>query len=105
MPAEAILRHEWAFGAAESCGACTPCRVGTRQGSELAHRIAGPGADGATVLAQQEPLLEVMDVASLCAFGRGVAGAIRSVSRAYSAELHALLPHLAARDEPPRPGP
>jgi NADH-quinone oxidoreductase subunit F len=105
MPAAAILRHEWAFGAAESCGACAPCRVGTRQGMELADRIAGPGADGATVLAQQEPLLEVMDVASLCAFGRGVACAVRSLSHAYSDELRGLLPHAAARDDPPRPGP
>jgi NADH:ubiquinone oxidoreductase subunit F (NADH-binding) len=87
MPAAAILQHEWAFGAAESCGACTPCRVGTRQGLDLADRIAEPGADAAEMLAEQEPLLEVMDVASLCAFGRGVAFAVRSLSRAYPHEL------------------
>ncbi|MDW5329593.1 NAD(P)H-dependent oxidoreductase subunit E [Plantactinospora sp. KLBMP9567] len=86
MPAAAILRHEWAFGAAESCGACTPCRVGTRRGLELAERIGEPG-QAAGVLARQEPLLEVLDAASLCAFGRGVACAVRSVSRAYSDEL------------------
>jgi NADH-quinone oxidoreductase subunit F len=86
MPAAAILRHEWAFGAAESCGACSPCRVGTRRGLELAERIGEPGqAPG--MLARQEPLLEVLDVASLCAFGRGVACAVRSVTRAYADEL------------------
>ncbi|WP_208758402.1 NAD(P)H-dependent oxidoreductase subunit E [Micromonospora violae] len=85
VPAAAVLRHEWAFGAAESCGACTPCRVGTRRGLELAERIGEPGQ--AAVLAQQEPLLEVLDMASLCAFGRGVAGAVRSVTRAYADEL------------------
>jgi NADH-quinone oxidoreductase subunit F len=87
MPAAAILRHEWAFGAAESCGACTPCRVGTRQGLELADRIAERSPDDAALLARQEPLLEVMDVASLCAFGRGVARAICSLSAAYPDEL------------------
>jgi NADH-quinone oxidoreductase subunit F len=86
MPAQAILRHEWAFGAAESCGACTPCRVGTRRGLELTDRITDPGAAEAA-LAGQEPLLEVLDVASLCAFGRGVSGAVRSVLRVYSDEL------------------
>ena len=33
----------------------------------------------AELLARQEPLLEVLDAASLCAFGRGVACAVRSV--------------------------
>ncbi|MEO3741851.1 NAD(P)H-dependent oxidoreductase subunit E [Plantactinospora sp. B5E13] len=99
MPAAAILRHEWAFGAAESCGACTPCRVGTRRGLELAERIggtqlngasaSGPGRPGraAELLTRQEPLLEVLDTASLCAFGRGVACAVRNVTRVYSDEL------------------
>ncbi|MEV1154783.1 NADH-ubiquinone oxidoreductase-F iron-sulfur binding region domain-containing protein [Micromonospora chokoriensis] len=86
MPAAAILRHEWAFGAAESCGACAPCRVGTHRGLELAERVGEPGQTAA-VLAQQVPLLEVLDVASLCAFGRGVANAVRSVTRAYADEL------------------
>jgi NADH-quinone oxidoreductase subunit F len=105
MPAAAILRHEWAFGAEESCGACTPCRVGTRRGLELADRADQPGEDSAAVLAEQEPLLEVMDVASLCALGRGVACAVRSLSRAYSDEFRAPLPNPAAGDELARPGP
>jgi NADH-quinone oxidoreductase subunit F len=87
MPATAILRHEWAFGAPESCGACTPCRVGTRQGVGLADQLAEPDADAAAALAEQEPLLEVMELASLCAFGRGVARAVRSLCRAYPDQL------------------
>ncbi|MGJ3562077.1 2Fe-2S iron-sulfur cluster-binding protein [Streptomyces sp. INA 01156] len=31
-----VLRHVWEFAAAESCGACSPCRVGSRRGLELA---------------------------------------------------------------------
>ena len=86
VPAAALLRHVWAFGAAESCGACTPCRVGTRRGLELAER-AGEPSQAAAALAAQEPLLDVMAAASLCGFGRGVAGAVRSLVRAYSDDL------------------
>jgi NADH:ubiquinone oxidoreductase subunit F (NADH-binding) len=86
MPAAAILRHAWAFGAAESCGACTPCRVGCRRGLELAERTSEP-SQAAGVLAAHEPLLEVLRVASLCGFGSGVSGAVRSLLNAYSDEL------------------
>jgi NADH-quinone oxidoreductase subunit F len=86
MPASALLRHIWAFGAAESCGACTPCRVGTRRGLELADLMPEPAAATAA-LAAQEPLLEVLNVASLCAFGRGLSGAVRSLVQVYSDEL------------------
>ncbi|WP_208648631.1 NAD(P)H-dependent oxidoreductase subunit E [Micromonospora inaquosa] len=86
LPAAAILRHAWAFGAAESCGACTPCRVGARRGVELAERIGEP-AQAEAALAAHEPLLEVLTVASLCAFGRGVSCAVRSLLRIYSDEL------------------
>ena len=91
LPAAAILRHEWAFGAAESCGACTPCRVGTRRGLELAEQIDESGQP-AGLLARQEPLLEVLDAASLCAFGRGVGCAVRTVTRGYSDEFSRAAP-------------
>jgi NADH-quinone oxidoreductase subunit F len=86
MPPAAILQHAWAFGAAESCGACTPCRVGARRGLELAERIGEP-SQAAAAIAAQEPLLEVLAVASLCGFGSGVAGAVRSLLKIYFDEL------------------
>jgi len=86
IPAPALLRHIWAFGAAESCGACTPCRVGTRRGLELAERIPQPAA-ATEALSAQEPLLEVLNVASLCAFGRGLSSAVRSLVQVYADEL------------------
>jgi len=86
LPAAAILWHAWAFGAAESCGACTPCRVGARRGLELAERTRNP-ARVAEALTAHEPLLEVLRVASLCAFGSGVSRAVRSLLRIYSDEL------------------
>jgi NADH:ubiquinone oxidoreductase subunit F (NADH-binding)/NADH:ubiquinone oxidoreductase subunit E len=81
-----LLRHVWSFAAAESCGACTPCRVGTHQGRHLTGRLSEP--DGAeAILAEQERLLDVMATGSLCAFGRSVPGAIRSLVRVYRDEL------------------
>ncbi|MDH2430819.1 NADH-ubiquinone oxidoreductase-F iron-sulfur binding region domain-containing protein [Sphaerisporangium sp. TRM90804] len=76
---EEVLRHVWEFAAAESCGACSPCRVGSRAGL----RIASGG------LPRQEyaRLLRVMGEASLCAFGRRVPAAVRSLARAYGDEL------------------
>ncbi len=70
-----LLRHLWQFAAEESCGACTPCREGTRRG------MADP--DGAGL---DPDLLEVMSVASLCPFGRGIPHAVRSLRRVFDLE-------------------
>ncbi|MFI7707398.1 NADH-ubiquinone oxidoreductase-F iron-sulfur binding region domain-containing protein [Nonomuraea sp. NPDC049480] len=77
---EDVLRHVWAFAAAESCGACSPCRVGSRRGLELATASGPPGEAYAR-------MLEVMSQASLCAFGRRVPAAVRSLARAYGDRL------------------
>jgi NADH:ubiquinone oxidoreductase subunit F (NADH-binding) len=67
---DALLAHAWRFAADESCGACTPCREGTRRGA------AEPVAASA-----DRALLTVMEQASLCAFGRRVPSAVRSLAR------------------------
>ncbi|WP_206060614.1 NADH-ubiquinone oxidoreductase-F iron-sulfur binding region domain-containing protein [Nonomuraea basaltis] len=75
-----VLRHLWMFAAAESCGACSPCRVGSRRGLELARAGDPPGE-------AYGRMLEVMSQASLCAFGRRVPAAVRSLARAYGDRL------------------
>ncbi|MFG2076294.1 NADH-ubiquinone oxidoreductase-F iron-sulfur binding region domain-containing protein [Nonomuraea maritima] len=75
-----MLRHVWAFAAAESCGACSPCRVGSRRGLEQADSGVPPGAGYAR-------MLDVMRQASLCAFGRRLPYAVRSLTRAYGDRL------------------
>jgi NADH:ubiquinone oxidoreductase subunit F (NADH-binding) len=75
-----VLRHVWEFAAAESCGACSPCRVGSARGLRLAAAQAPPGEEYAR-------LLRVMEQASLCAFGRRVPPAVRSLARAYGDRL------------------
>ncbi|QNS02292.1 NAD(P)H-dependent oxidoreductase subunit E [Streptomyces xanthii] len=73
----ALLRHVWEFAADESCGACAPCRIGTRRGLELAQN------SGETPGESYERLARLMSEASLCAFGRRVPEAVRSLTRAY----------------------
>ncbi|GGL58036.1 NADH-ubiquinone oxidoreductase-F iron-sulfur binding region domain-containing protein [Planomonospora parontospora] len=83
---EEVLRHVWEFAAAESCGACSPCRVGSRRGLEIV-RAAGSGGPDDDDAAEYARLLRVMGEASLCAFGRRVPAAVRSLVRAYGDRL------------------
>lgn len=85
----AQARFAMQFCAAESCGKCTPCRIGSTRGVELIDRIRSggkAGADAVEVLPQMhnarktgrsreeeiallEDLCETMKDASLCALG------------------------------------
>lgn len=75
-----VLGNLWSFVAAESCGQCSPCRVGSRRGLGLARANAAPDPETA------RGLLRGMEEASLCAFGRRVPAAVRSLARVYGLE-------------------
>ncbi len=66
MAAQARFAME--FCAAESCGKCTPCRVGSTRGVEVIDRIVA-GQHREENLALLEDLCEVMTEGSLCAMG------------------------------------
>jgi formate dehydrogenase iron-sulfur subunit len=61
-------RFAMAFCAEESCGKCTPCRIGSTRGVELIDKITA-GVDRRTNLELLDDLCEVMADASLCAMG------------------------------------
>jgi NADH-quinone oxidoreductase subunit F len=84
VPAAELLHHIWSFAATESCGTCAPCRIGSGRGVELADRIL---AGDRSALGEQQPLLDTLSTASMCAFGRGVPDSIRSLLRVYAEEL------------------
>lgn len=67
----AFLRELLHFFAVESCGKCTPCRVGTWRSLEILNRMAaGQGQEGD--LAELKALSDNMLLASFCGLGQSV---------------------------------
>ncbi|KQR80094.1 NADH dehydrogenase [Arthrobacter sp. Leaf337] len=73
-----VLQNLWDFAAEESCGQCSPCRVGSWRGRGLAERPDGPA-----VSRERGEVLRTMAAGSLCAFGRRVPAAVQSLARVY----------------------
>ena len=75
-PREEVI-HWMDFFAAESCGKCTPCRIGTRRALEILDRVGtGEESDGDRDLLTD--LDEVMTNTSLCALGGLAMNPVRS---------------------------
>jgi NADH:ubiquinone oxidoreductase subunit F (NADH-binding)/NADH:ubiquinone oxidoreductase subunit E len=70
------------FFADESCGQCTPCRVGTEKAARLMER---PAWDHATL----DDLSAVMADASICGLGQAAPNVIRCVQRYFADEVKA----------------
>jgi formate dehydrogenase len=68
------------FFADESCGQCTPCRVGTDKAAQL---MAAPAWDHATL----DDLAQVMADASICGLGQAAPNPIRCVQRYFADEV------------------
>lgn len=66
------------FFAHESCGLCTPCRVGAKRMLELASKILD-GAESAGDMENLADLAAVMQDASLCGLGQSVPNAFLSL--------------------------
>jgi formate dehydrogenase iron-sulfur subunit len=81
-----IVEQLFRFGAYESCGKCTPCRLGSlrieRMFSGVVH---GQPADRDT----WSSVIHALAQASLCGHGRGLAEFARSIERYYPEELAA----------------
>ncbi len=70
-------RFAMAFCAAESCGKCTPCRIGAVRGVEVIDRIAA-GEQRDNQLVVLEDLCDTMEQGSLCAMGGLTPAPVRS---------------------------
>jgi len=68
------------FFAAESCGQCTPCRVGTAKAARL---MEAPVWDNATL----EDLNAVMAEASICGLGQAAPNPVRCVQKYFPQEI------------------
>src|SRR6201992_965803 len=63
-----MARYAMEFCAEESCGKCTPCRIGSTRGVEVIDRILA-GGESEKNLALLENLCDTMLVGSLCGLG------------------------------------
>jgi formate dehydrogenase iron-sulfur subunit len=61
-------RFAFEFCSHESCGKCTPCRIGSTRGHEVLDRVI-EGKDAAANMALVEDLCQTMKLGSLCALG------------------------------------
>lgn len=77
VDARSLARHLFAFAATESCGACTPCRVGTAQ---LVSR---------ETLADLSRLLDTLELGSMCGFGQAVPRPLRDLLQHFPDEMFA----------------
>jgi formate dehydrogenase iron-sulfur subunit len=65
-----LARYAMEFCAIESCGKCTPCRIGSTRGVEVIDRIAnGPGEQRPQQIKLLRDLCDTMVHGSLCAMG------------------------------------
>ena len=62
-------RFAFEFCAIESCGKCTPCRIGSTRGVEMVDKIARRRSSTGAELALVTDLCNTMKFGSLCALG------------------------------------
>jgi len=81
-----MARFAFQFCAHESCGKCTPCRIGSVRGAETLGEVIA-GRNVAANLALVEDLCEVMTDASLCAMGGLTPMPVRSAIRLFAEDF------------------
>jgi formate dehydrogenase iron-sulfur subunit len=82
-----MARFAMGFCAAESCGKCTPCRIGSVRGREVIERIMA-GEDVGRNIALLEDLCNTMKLGSLCALGGFTPYPVLSALRHFEADFH-----------------
>jgi len=88
----AFLRELLHFFTVESCGKCTPCRMGTHRSLEILNRLVddqGQPGDIEELLT----LAEVMQVTSFCGLGQSVAIPVKSTLNHFRAAFNAAISH------------
>ncbi len=81
-----LVHHVFRFGAYESCGKCTPCRVGAGRIENVLSTALG-GRPESTAADEWRAIVEALAATSLCGHGTGLAAFARSVMAYYAEEL------------------
>jgi NADH:ubiquinone oxidoreductase subunit F (NADH-binding)/NADH:ubiquinone oxidoreductase subunit E len=87
VSAGSLLRELLHFFEAESCGKCTPCRVGTREARAILDRLAGGEGQPGDAEALRA-LAGLMQAASFCGLGQSAGMPILSALDAFPDEFH-----------------
>ena len=87
----ALLHHVFAFAAYESCGKCTPCRLGSRRVEQVLADILENGATDYWDEKDCEQIIAALKLTSLCGLGIGLAEFAESALRHYGKELEPCL--------------
>jgi NADH:ubiquinone oxidoreductase subunit F (NADH-binding) len=81
-----LIHHVFSFGAYESCGKCTPCRLGSRRVEQLFAPLLRGAAGSKQEYAE---ILSALATTSLCGLGGGLAEFGETAVRYYGKELAA----------------
>ena len=79
-----LLRHLFAYMAAESCGKCLPCRLGTEKGHRMLQQATVESPLNKVLF---DELLNTLELGSLCALGGGLPLPVRNILQYFSGEL------------------
>ena len=81
-----MARYAMEFCEIESCGKCTPCRIGSVRGKETFDKIAA-GENVAGNVEIIEDLCDLMEEASLCAMGGLTPMPVRTAMKLFPEEF------------------
>jgi len=82
-----LIHHVFDFAAYESCGKCTPCRLGSRRIEQIFREIVKTGHAPAQEKTEGGKIVSALAITSLCGLGTGLAEFARSAFRYYAEEL------------------
>jgi formate dehydrogenase iron-sulfur subunit len=89
-----MARYAMEFCAVESCGKCTPCRIGSTRGVEVIDRILA-GVESERNVRQLEDLCETMLQGSLCGLGGMTPFPVTSALKHFREDFRARTRHLS----------
>ncbi len=85
FPMVEYLEHLFEFTAAESCGKCFPCSIGSVRGKELLQKAQRE--DFKIDRKLMDDLLETLEIGSLCALGGGLPLGVKNALKYFDQEL------------------
>jgi formate dehydrogenase iron-sulfur subunit len=86
-PIAELMHQVFEFGASESCGKCTPCRLGSRHIEQTFQSVLQKSRTALSDRSEFDEVVSALTMTSLCGHGSGLAEFARSILRHYGKEL------------------